>query len=146
MENCGLYTQIAEMESPETTMNEKKELSLQTLSEDCVFEVFDRLPTNYLYIIAETCTRFHDLASIQYRRRHPEKYVHISMVDENIVLLPNDHDVQMFGRKFLNAIIHGDGRNCRFEGKLLDFIVDNCSSSLQTVRFEEVRLKCPAFF
>lgn len=115
--------------------------SLETLSEDCVFEVLDRLPKNYLYPVAETCTRLLDLASIQYRRLCPGKYTCLSMVDDKVVLLPNEHDVQMFGRKFLNLIICSGGRNVRLDDKLLQFVLLNCSTSLQMLRFEEVMLQ-----
>lgn len=117
------------------------DLTLETLGEDCIFEIFDRLPTNYLYPIAETCRRFYDLASIQYRRKHPEKFVCLTMIDEKIVLLPNEYDVKLFGRKFLNVIIRGDGRNCRWEDGLLQFMLYNCSSNLQMIRFEKAMLQ-----
>lgn len=97
------------------------EPNLQTLNEDCVFEVLNRLPTNYLYTIAETCTRLLDQAAIEYRRRHTEKCVCISMIDNKIVLLPNEHDVQMFGHKFLNLVVRGIGRNHRLDDRLLGF-------------------------
>lgn len=117
------------------------ELTLETLCEDCVFEILDRLPTNYLYTIVKTCTRLFDLASIQYRRKHPEKFVCFTIIDEKIALLPNEYDAKLFGRKFLNVIIRGDGRNCRWENELLQFILGNCSSNLQMIRFEKAMLQ-----
>lgn len=117
------------------------ELTLETLNEDCVFEILDRLPTNYLYTIAKICTRFIDLASIQYRRKHPEKFVCLSMIDERIALLPNEYDVQLFGHKFLNMMICGDNRNSRWDDGLIQFILTNCSSNLQMIRFERAMLQ-----
>lgn len=117
-----------------------QKVNLETLSEDCIFEIMDRLATNYLYTIALTCTRFYNLAAIQYRRKHPEKYACVSVIDDKIVLLPDEYDVKLFGRKFLNLIIRSEGRNVAFEDELIDFIWANCSSNLQIVRFEEAML------
>lgn len=113
---------------------------LQTLPDDLVFDIFKRLQTNYLYLIAETCTRFLDLASMEYRRRHPEKFACISLVGDRIVLQPKDDDVQVFGRKFLNLMVRSDGRNFRLDDDLLRFILVNCSINLQMLRFEAVML------
>ncbi|XP_055300144.1 uncharacterized protein LOC129567353 isoform X2 [Sitodiplosis mosellana] len=132
---------MASSVEPEPLPEPVAEQTMETLSEDCVFEIFDRLPTKYLYQIAETCTRFFDLASIQYRRQHPEKFVCLTVIDDKIVLLPNEYDVKLFGRKFLNIMIRGDGRNCRWEDALLQFILANCSASLQMIRFEKAMLK-----
>lgn len=127
--------------TPSVESESLQELTMETLSEDCVFEILDRLQTNYLYTIAETCTRFFDLASIQYRRRHPEKFVCLLMMDEKIALLPDEYDVKLFGRKFLNVMIRGESRNCRWDDELLQFILTNCSSSLQMIRFERAMLQ-----
>lgn len=118
----------------------KMDSTLQMLPDDLVFDIFKRLQTNYLYLIAETCTRFLDLTSIEYRRRHPEKFACISIVDERIVLHPKDDDVQVFGRKFLNLIVHSHGRHFRLEDDLLRFILFNCSVNLQMLRFQEAML------
>lgn len=115
--------------------------SLETLSDDCVFDIFNHLPTNYLYSIAQTCVRLLDLASIQYRRRHPEKYACVSVVNDEIVLEPKEDDVFMFGRKFLNLKIRNNSRNIRFDHQMLEFMLLNCSTNLQTIRFEEVMLQ-----
>lgn len=117
------------------------ELVLETLSDDCVFEIFNCLSTECLHSVAKTCTRFFELASIQYRRKYPEKFVTMSMIDDQIVLMPDEYDVKAFGRKFLNLVIRGEGRNYRLEDKLFRFIFVNCSSNLQTVRFEEAMLQ-----
>lgn len=116
-------------------------LSLQTLNDDCVFEILVRLPTNYLYTIGETCTRLFNLAAIQYRHIHPEKFACVTMIKDKIVLLPDQHDVQMFGRKFLNMVIRGYGRNYKWDDDLLEFILINCSSNWRIVRFEEAMLQ-----
>lgn len=129
-------------EAPENVaVVESNEPNLQSLNEDCVFEILNRLPTNYLYTIAETCTRLLNMAAIEYRRRHAEKYVCVSMIENNIVLLPNEHDVQMFGHKFLNLVVRGGGRNHRLDDRHLNFILLNCSTNLQILRFEEVMLR-----
>lgn len=121
--------------------DELAELNLTALSDDCLFEILNRLPTNYLYTIAETCTRLFDVAAIEYRRRHPNKFACLSMFDEKIVLHPNDYDVQTFGRKFLNLIIRGNGRNHQLSAEFLEYIILNCSSNLKMLRFEEMMLK-----
>lgn len=54
------------MESPE-------QLKLDTIGDDCFMEILNRLPTNYLYTVAETSKHFSDLAAIQYRRNYPDK-------------------------------------------------------------------------
>lgn len=113
---------------------------METLPDDSVFDIFKRLPTNYLYVLAETCTRFLDLASIEYRRRHPEKFACISLGENRILLQPNDDDVQVFGRKFLNLIIRGHGRNFRIDDDLLRFYKTNCSVNLQMLRLQEMML------
>lgn len=113
---------------------------METLPDDLVFAIFNRLQTNYLYLLAETCTRFLDLTSIEYRQRHPNKFARVSLSGDKIVLQPNDDDVQVFGRKFLNLIWRSHGRNYRFDDDLLRFIVQNCSVNLKMLRFDEVML------
>lgn len=114
--------------------------TLETLPDDLVFDIFKRLQTNYLYLIAETCTRFLDLTSIEYRRRHPEKFACVSSIDDRIVLHPKDDDVQVFGRKFLNLILRSHGRHFRLNDDLLHFVLLNCSVNLLMLRFQEVML------
>lgn len=117
-----------------------QKVNFETFSEDCLFEVMDRLPTNYLYTIALTCTRLYDLAAIQYRRKHPEKYVCFTVIDDKIVLLPDEYDVKLFGRKFLNVIIRGESRNVALEEELIDYIRESCSPNMRIIRFEEAML------
>lgn len=113
---------------------------MEILPDDVVFDILKRLPTNHLYLMAESCMRFLDLAAIEYRRRYPEKFAAISVMGEKIVLQPNDHDVQIFGRKFLNLIIRSYGRNFCLDDGLLRFILVHCSVNLKMLRFEEVML------
>lgn len=116
------------------------DVSLETLPDDSIFDIFKRLQTNYLYLIAQTCTRFLDLTSMEYRRRYPNKFVCICMSGDKINLLPNADDVQIFGRKFLNLMLRGHGRNFRFDDELLQFVWINCSVNLQMLRFDMVML------
>lgn len=95
---------------------------------------------SYLYTVAETCKQFSDLAAIQYRRNYPNKYAGVTMIGEKVVLFPNDYDVKVFGRKFLNLCIRGDGLNHPLENELLEYILLNCSPNLQSIRFEHVML------
>lgn len=113
---------------------------MELLPDDSVFDIFKRLPTNYLYSIAETSKRFLDLTSIEYRRRHPDKYVCIGWKDDRIALFPKHDDVHVFGRKFLNLMLYSCGRNNRFDDELLQFVVANCSMNWQQLRFEQAML------
>lgn len=121
-------------------MVEVKENTFETQPDDSVFAILERLQTNHLYLIGETCRRFLDLTSIEYRRRYPEKFACVSVNNDRIVLQPTDYDVQIFGRKFLNLIVRSHGRHCRFDDGLLQFILFNCSVNLQMLRFEEAML------
>ncbi|XP_031623835.1 uncharacterized protein LOC116341106 [Contarinia nasturtii] len=126
-----------------TTLEEevsKPELTLDELGEDCLFEILNRLPAKNLYAMADTCTQFLSLASIQYRRLHPEKYIRVSIVDEKIEVTPNEHDVKKFGWKFLNLIICGEGRHFRWNDGSLNCILSDCSKNLQMIRFEKAML------
>lgn len=116
------------------------DVSLETLPDDVIFAILKRLQTNYLYLIAETCTRFLDLTSIEYRQRYPDKFACVALIGEKIQLYPKDDDVQVFGRKFLNLVIRSHGRNCRFEDDLLKFVIFNCSVNLKMLRLDEVML------
>lgn len=121
-------------------IEEKVELSLDTLNDDCVFEILKRLPTNYLYTIAETCARLYDLSAIQYRYKHQNKFVCLTMNGDKVEMLPDEHDVKIFGRKFLNMFIYGYGRNYNLDTDLLQFIQLNCSPNWQILRFENAML------
>lgn len=116
------------------------DLTLDNLPDDLLFDILKKLQTNYLYLVAGICKRFLDLAAIDYRRRHPEKFTCISIINDKIVLQPVAEDVQTFGRKFLNLILRSHGRNFNFEAELMQFVLCNCSSNLQMLRFEEVML------
>lgn len=118
----------------------KPPTNFETLGEDCVFEILDRLPANNLNAVAETCTQLWELASIQYRRLHPEKYICVSVVDENIEVTPNELDVKKFGWKFLNLIIRGEGRHFRWNDTVCNVILRNCSINLQMIRLEKAML------
>lgn len=114
--------------------------TIEMLPDDSVLDILRRLRTNYLYTFGETCRRFLDLTSIEYRRRYPEKFACISVNNDRIVLHPTDYDVQIFGRKFLNLIIRSHGRHFRFDDGLLLFVLVNCSVNLRMLRLEEVML------
>lgn len=114
---------------------------LSTLSDDCVLEIFGRMPDIGLLVMANTCKRFRDLAAIQYRRVHPTKAVRFHITEDKVEIHPLNHwDVQAFGHKMLNVVIRGVGQNWHMGEHGLTHIATNCSPSLKTVRFEHMML------
>lgn len=69
------------------------------------------------------------------------KFACITMIGEDVAILPSQYDVQKFGRKFLNLIILGYGSNYPMEDELLQYILLNCSPNLLAIRFEHVMLQ-----
>lgn len=114
---------------------------LSNLSDDCVLEILDRMPDNSLFIVAETCKRFLELASIQYRRVHPTKSVCFLITEDAVEMYPLNHGViKLFGLKLLNVVIRGIGQNCHLPQHGMNFIANHCSPNLKSVRFENMML------
>lgn len=115
-------------------------MNLSELNDDCIFEIFDRMPSNCLYAMADTCTRFLDLSGIQYRRENPSKFVCFEFADDKVNKTPNGIDIQYFGCKLLNVIIRGESRNVHMTEFALNYLVTNCSANWKMVRFEQMML------
>lgn len=119
----------------------KLPINILDLADDCIFHIFDWLPTDDLFNVSETSTRLFDLAGIHYQHKHPNKFVLLSTNDENTIQLkPDDKAVQYFGRKFRHLIIRGESRHCRITRNLLEFLLQQCRTDLRSIRFERLML------
>lgn len=114
--------------------------SIEDLNDDCIFEIFQRMPCDSLFAMAKTCTRFSQLAGIQYRRLHPTKTVYYQILDDTVEMRPKVMDIQTFGSKLLHVVIRGEGQNWHMAEHAIHYIATHCSPDLISVRFENMML------
>lgn len=109
-----------------------------TSNDDCIFEIFDRLPLNDLCSISRTCKKFKQMAENQFIRKYPELVWRTLRIQKEDGVIGFDHEeteryIQCFSRQCENVAIYLEDK--KMDDQLLEFIKTKCSDSIKEIRF-----------